>query len=137
MKLSDIIKKYRSENGISMATLSKMSGLSKGYISMLENGRNPRNNNPINPTIESLNKLSKAMNIELDELLKDMDADDHIVLSDETVQLQLTSEESTLLEMYGQLNHIGRSKAFDYISDLAENEKYTKDTVLSENSGTA
>jgi len=36
MRLGEIIKKYREENNLSMDDFVKFSGLSKGYISMLE-----------------------------------------------------------------------------------------------------
>lgn len=50
MTLGDIIKKYRKENNISMSEFASNCSLSKGYISMLENNINPRNNKPISPT---------------------------------------------------------------------------------------
>lgn len=38
--------------------------------------------------------------------------------------VQLRSDESELLDKYNMLNDLGRSKAYDYVSDLTENEKY-------------
>ncbi len=43
----------------------------------------------------------------------------------------LSSEEEVLLSDYRKLNKTGREKALDYVSDLAEQEKYTQDTESS------
>ena len=44
MTLGDIIKNYREQNNITIVEFAKACSLSKGYISMLENNINPRNN---------------------------------------------------------------------------------------------
>lgn len=41
MKLKDLIRRYRRDNSLTMQDLADRSGLSKGYISMLEKGENP------------------------------------------------------------------------------------------------
>ena len=58
MTLGDIIKKYREQNNISMGDFANSCSLSKGYISMLENNINPRNNKPISPTLPSIAKVA-------------------------------------------------------------------------------
>ena len=63
MTLGDIIKKYRKENNISMSEFASYCSLSKGYISMLENNINPRNNKPISPTLPSISKVASGMGI--------------------------------------------------------------------------
>lgn len=80
MTLGNIIKQYRSENSLSMEEFAKRCSLSKGYISMIENGINPRNNKPIAPTLPSISRIASAMNLELDELLKIMDGGQQITL---------------------------------------------------------
>lgn len=40
MKLSEIIKNYRKSHKVSMETLANRAGLSKTYISFIENGDN-------------------------------------------------------------------------------------------------
>ena len=47
MTLGDIVRKYRESNNMSLAEFAQACSLSKGYISMLENNINPRNNKPI------------------------------------------------------------------------------------------
>jgi len=67
MKIADIIKKYREENNISGRQFATNAGLSNAYISLIENGETK------SPTIDSLFKIAKGMNMSLDELLKLMD----------------------------------------------------------------
>jgi transcriptional regulator with XRE-family HTH domain len=58
------IKKLRQEKGISQDRLSKLADLSLNSIVNIETGNNP------NPTIETLEKIAKAFEISIDELLK-------------------------------------------------------------------
>lgn len=80
MTLGNIVKQYRADNNLSMDDFAKRCSLSKGYISMIENGINPRNSKPIAPTLPSIMKIASAMNIELDELLKMMDGGQKVTL---------------------------------------------------------
>lgn len=80
MTLGNIVKQYRSDNNLSMEEFAKRCSLSKGYISMLENGINPRNNKPIAPTLPSIMKIATAMNMDLDEFLKIMDGEQKVTL---------------------------------------------------------
>lgn len=83
MTLGDILKQYREDNKISMDEFSKKSSLSKGYISMLENNTNPRNNKPIAPTLPTIKKIASGMNMDVDSLLKLLDGEQEISLEDE------------------------------------------------------
>ena len=58
------IKKYRSERKISQDRLSKLADLSLNTVVNVESGENP------NPTIETLTKIAKALNVSVDDLLK-------------------------------------------------------------------
>ena len=75
MTLGEIISNYRGENQISMDEFAKRAGLSKGYISMLEKNKNPRNNKPIIPSMDTIWKVACAMNMELDEIFPMLDKD--------------------------------------------------------------
>ena len=58
MRLGEFISKYRAEhNNMSMQEFADRSGISKGYISMLERGVNSRNES-INPTIGAYKKIA-------------------------------------------------------------------------------
>ncbi|SKA25315.1 XRE family transcriptional regulator [Megasphaera cerevisiae] len=88
MKLADIIKNYRLEHGMSMDNLSTASGLSKPYISMLEKNKNSRTGNPIIPSLRTLQKLAKGMNITLDKLLENMDTTQKVSISNDQQSAQ-------------------------------------------------
>ena len=73
MPLSEIVKIFRREFMIPMDQLAADSGLSKAYISMIENNKNPRTGKPIVPSIDTLRKLASGMRMDLDTLLAVMD----------------------------------------------------------------
>ena len=66
--LGDIIKEYRKLHRMSMDSFAERAGLSKPYISMLEKTFNPKSRKKIIPTIDTISKCAKAMNMDFDEL---------------------------------------------------------------------
>ena len=70
MHLGEIVNRYRKENNITMDEFAKKSGLSKGYISMLEKNENPKTKKEIIPTLETINRVAEAIGMDLDTLLK-------------------------------------------------------------------
>lgn len=81
MKLGSIIKDFRKQNNLTMQEFANISGLSKGYISMLEKGKHPQNNREIIPSIETVSKIATAMNLSLNELLESIDSSQQIRLA--------------------------------------------------------
>lgn len=69
MKLSDVIKKYRVEHGLSQRQMGAQCGLSTGYISLIEKEINPQTGKQMVPSLPVLNKISAGMGITLDALL--------------------------------------------------------------------
>ena len=63
-KIADNIKKYRSKLGISQDKLSKLADVTYNTIIKIESGAN------INPTIETLSKIAKALSVGVDDLIK-------------------------------------------------------------------
>ena len=63
-KIANNIRKIRQEKGISQDRLSKLADLSLNTVVNVESGANP------NPTIETIRKIAKALNISIDALLK-------------------------------------------------------------------
>ncbi|RJQ39965.1 MAG: XRE family transcriptional regulator [Anaerolineaceae bacterium] len=59
------VRKIRQGKGISQDCLSKMSDLSLNTIVKIETGESP------NPTIETLEKISNALDVSITELFKD------------------------------------------------------------------
>ena len=74
MTLGDVIKEFRELNKISGEEFGKMADLSKSYISMLENNKDPRGN-PINPSLETIDKVATAIGVDLDTLVSQIDQD--------------------------------------------------------------
>ena len=122
MKLSEVVKKYRDEHGMSMDAFAKVCGLSKSYISMLENERNPKSGKPIIPTIITLKKIANGMNVDLDYLISETD-DQQIDISSNS---ELSFEEAMLLKKFRMLNSNGKRNVLEYIGILAQSKTYSK-----------
>ncbi len=63
-KIADNMKKYRNKLGISQDKLSKLADVTYNTIIKIESGAN------INPTIETLSKIAKALDVGVDDLIK-------------------------------------------------------------------
>lgn len=63
-KIADNLKRLRDKNGYSLEKVARLSDLSLNTIVKIENGVNQ------NPTIETLIKIAKAMEVEVDDLIK-------------------------------------------------------------------
>ena len=63
-KIGKNIKKLRQSNGLSQDRLSKMADVSYNSIIKLETG------GITNPTIETLQKIAKALDVSVDDLIK-------------------------------------------------------------------
>jgi transcriptional regulator with XRE-family HTH domain len=63
-KISENIRKLRQEKGISQDRLSKDADLALNTIVKIETGENP------NPTVETLEKIAKALGVTAGELFK-------------------------------------------------------------------
>lgn len=81
MTLGEIINQYRLEHKISMDVFSKQSGLTKGYISMLEKNEHPKSKKPIIPTEETLLKVARGMNVPVDYILNKLDPNQEIQIN--------------------------------------------------------
>lgn len=63
--IADNMKKYRQKLGISQDVLSKRADLAFHTIAKIEAGATP------NPTIETVKKIAEALEISLDDLMKE------------------------------------------------------------------
>ena len=82
LRLSDIVKNYRMQNGLTQNDLAKLAKCSKPYISMIENGKDSKTGKPVNPSITFLHNLAIAMNMTSERLYKLLDKDISIRLND-------------------------------------------------------
>lgn len=87
MTLGQIIKTYRDENRMSMDDFAKASGLSKAYISQLENNLNPKTGEPPVPSINSIKKAANGMFMTFDELFSELDGDLKVTTESEKVKM--------------------------------------------------
>ena len=62
--LSNNLKKLREKKGLSQDRLAKLADVANNTIIKIEQGEN------INPTLETLKKVAKALDISVDELVK-------------------------------------------------------------------
>ena len=112
--MGDIIRSYRLKNDMSMGDFAKKSGLSKPYISMLEANKNSRDGKSIVPSITTLQKVSRAVNVSLNDLLRMIDGDQNINLAPDN----LNDEQIALLTGYSLLNDGGKKIIMDMIGQL-------------------
>ena len=93
MHIGEVIRKYRHDHGnMSMQAFADKCGLSKGYIAMLERNKNSKTGDPVVPSVETFLKVSKAMNMSLNELADVVDENQPIALtSDEFVKDKFNS----------------------------------------------
>lgn len=94
MTLGEIIKEYRQKNNLSQRRFALMCGISNGYISMLEDEKNPKTGGPIIPSILTMKKLAAAMGMSLNELMTS--AQDMNVSLDPSLDIQLFSNEQEI-----------------------------------------
>ncbi len=124
MKLSEIVKNYRTENELSQGRFADRCGVSKAYISMIENEKNSKTKKKMTPNIASLAKIAKGMNIDLDALVRMMDKD--IVISLKPVAADFSKDEMELVRRYRKLNEKGKEAALNAIKGFLSVAEYTE-----------
>lgn len=108
MTIGELIEKYCSQHGITNQRFAERCGVSKGYISQLINGKNPKTGKPITPTIETYIKMADAMNISIDELFRQVD----------DVPVALKSQSHEAMQGIGdQLTSATKSKEWRMLSE--------------------
>ena len=80
MTLGEWIKNYRDTHSLSMQDMADMCGFSKAYIGQLEKGVNPSTGKPISPTIQAFDKIARAVGLDLDAFLKELDGTQLVTL---------------------------------------------------------
>ena len=111
MTLGDLIKAYRAAHGLTMQEFANLSGLSKAYVSMLEKNKHPQNNKEIIPSIDTFNKVARAMNISLNEILE-------AVNSDQLVSLNLQKKDAENTKTFDNIFPISVKK-FPLLGEIA------------------
>ena len=120
----DMIRKYRTEKGLTQKKLGELCGIADSNIRKYESGNQ-------NPKIETLQKIADALDIPVNRLLAGK-----IISRDElkeklseyglTHLVPDTEEERTVLENCKKLNETGKKEAAKRVEELTNLEKYTK-----------
>ncbi|MGT2923891.1 XRE family transcriptional regulator [Streptococcus caviae] len=122
MKLGELLNDYRSKYKISMDEFSKVSNLTKGYISMLEKNEHPRTKKPIIPSYETVQKIAKGMGISFEDLLTKLDADQEIAVN-ATPDFFFVSD---IQKIYNQLKGVEKNKLLKYANNLLIKQESTE-----------
>lgn len=101
MKLGKLVQEYREFCGLSQRQFATLCNLSNGYISLLEEGVNPKTKLPITPTFASLEKIAKAMKVDPYDLQMIHQYDIYI-----DIKTIMTKGETSLLEVIR--NHVNQ-----------------------------
>lgn len=106
MNLGEFVKQYREKNNLSQRKFALRCGLSNGYISMLEDGKNPSTGKPLVPKIENVMKIASAMGYDLGtlfDMIDDMDVDISAFIPKTSKKASadtLTDKERQLLDLF-------------------------------------
>lgn len=65
-----------------MRDFERISGISRGYLSMLEKNENPKSKRPIVPSLEKIKQVSNAIHVDVNTLIEMLDDDLEISLSE-------------------------------------------------------
>lgn len=120
----DMIRKCRTEKGLTQKKLGELCGIADSNIRKYESGNQ-------NPKIETLQKIADALDIPVNRLLAGK-----IISRDElkeklseyglTHLVPDTEEERTVLENCKKLNETGKKEAAKRVEELTHLEEYTK-----------
>lgn len=106
MKLSEYIKQYRNEHGLSQRQFASQCGLSNGFLSMIEKESNPKTGEPITPSLASIKQLASGMGMTAHQLLSEVD-DLCIDLSGDEQKQSIGQDElpKGLISIYDLIKH--------------------------------
>ena len=109
MTLGEIIKDYREKHDMSMRDFETLSGISRGYLSMLEKNQNPRSKKPITPSIDMIKQVASAIGMTFDQIFDLMDGQEVSLVGNKLENsLSLSDEEMEVIMAYRRTDDIGR-----------------------------
>lgn len=111
--LGKIIKEYRDDNKLSMDGFANKTGLSKPYIAMLEKNFNPKSKKEIIPTVDTIAKCAKAMDIEFNDLFNVLNPSNSIITN-----FVIDSRIAIVLEMMQNMSIKDRNKTMEVIKAM-------------------
>ena len=117
MKLGEAIRSYRDEHSMSTTDFAKLVGLSRPYVYMLEVNRNTNGGKPIAPSMNTLAKLSKVLNVPINDLIDD----DQI--SDSIAGQTFSDSETILIKQFRLLNPNNKLLVAQLINSLCAQQQ--------------
>ena len=111
--LGKIIKEYRDDNKLSMDDFANKTGLSKPYIAMLEKNYNPKSKKEIIPTVETIAKCAKAMDIEFNDLFNVLRLSNSIVTN-----FAIDNRIAIVIEMMQNMTIKDRNKTLEVVKAM-------------------
>lgn len=75
MTIGELIQNYCASHGITNQQFAEACHVSKAYISMLVNGKNPKTGKPPVPTVKTYQKIADAMGMTMNDLLSETEKD--------------------------------------------------------------
>ena len=136
MVLGDLIKKYRTEHELSMDDFSRVTGLSKAYISILERNYNPVNGKPVVPSLETIRTVSSAIGMDFNDVIAILDGKQPVSLSHDTNNKNINPEEGilvsdeqeiSLVTTYRALSPSGKEKLLSSAKDINILDQYKQE----------
>lgn len=70
MRLGEAIRQYREAHSMSITDFARLVGLSRPYVYMLEVNKNTNGGKPIVPSMATVMKVSKAINVPVTDLIE-------------------------------------------------------------------
>lgn len=107
MHVGILIQRYRTEQHISVQEFARRAGLTRQYISMLERNRDTRSNKPITPSVKTLEKIARVLDISFDQLMKNLKTEEKPA---DTYTLTVSAEEKAVLDAYRRLNEVAQAE---------------------------
>lgn len=86
MNIGDIIRRYREQNKLSMEDFARRAGISRAYVSILENNVNPSTGLPAIPSLKTIRSVAAAMGMDSNSLLDIVDPDTEVSLLDDDLE---------------------------------------------------
>ena len=124
MNLSEFIKQYREDHGLSQRQFAAQCGLSHGYIALLEKEINPKTGEPITPTFPQWAKLAKGLGVSVHELFTVLDdAPLHIQSRDVVYSDPNSPINNALIEIIDNLDERRKIMLLEYAKLLTETLK--------------
>ena len=89
---------------MSMREFERISGISRGYLSMLEKNEHPKTKKPITPSVDIIRQVSVATGISFDKLF-DMMENQPVSIASDNHDLSLSPLEKEIIMKFRKLNN--------------------------------